>query len=214
MTAPSDTPGDAPATPQAPASDGRVLSLSDGVFAFSLTLMVITLDVPQPSTTPTTELPEKVLSQWPEFIGYTTSFWVTGVYWFVHRALFRRVVADDGVSGWLNLVFLFFVAFLPFPTDMMGNYQDSRFALIFYSSAMVALSLTLFVLWEYIRYRPRLTGGTVSTTTWRHELLRELATAGPFALSIIVSFYSVTLARFCWLLIFPGHMLVPRRWGD
>src|SRR5215204_4385331 len=132
-----DANGPPTAPPAPPASDGRVLSLSDGVFAFALTLMVLTVTVPTPASVPSADLAAAVRRQWPEFASYAVSFLVVAVFWFAHRRLFRLVVADDGPSGWLNIAFLFAVTFLPYPTDMAGNYGDSRFAIVFYAVSMV-----------------------------------------------------------------------------
>jgi uncharacterized membrane protein len=176
------------------------------VFAFALTLMVVTLDVPQPHEVTDAALPRTVRGQWPEFLSYGISFLVIGIFWFAHRRLFRQIVADDTISGWLNVLFLFCIAFLPYPTDMQGNFPDSRFALNFYNVWTVITSLALFVLWEYVRRYPRLTGGQVPPSPLGHEVLRESLIAGPFLLSILVSFVSVDAARYCWFLLLPGHL--------
>jgi uncharacterized membrane protein len=201
-------PGDAPAPP--PASDGRVLSLSDGVFAFALTLMVLTVSVPTPASVPAAELAGEVRRQWPQFASYALSFWVVAVFWFAHRRLFRLVVADDDVSGWLNVAFLFAVAFLPYPTDMAGNYRDSRFSATLYAASMVVVSLALTALSEWVTSHPRLTGGPLDRSVRRYLRLRAAATAGPFLLSLAVLPFGLAPARACWLLVSLGHLALAR----
>ncbi len=205
-------PIDAPAPSPPPASDGRVISLSDGVFAFALTLMVLTLAVPTPTTVPTAELPAAVRKQAHEFLSYSISFWVVVTFGFAHRRLFRLVVADDGPSGWLNVLFLFTVTFLPYPTDMTGNYSQSRFAPIFYDGSMLAVSLTLAALSEYVTGHPQLTGGALPPALRRYQRLRVATTAGPFLLSLVIAStpLGLTAARACWLLVALGHLSVRR----
>src|SRR5262245_17990493 len=113
------TSSDERSVPEPPASDGRVLALSDGVFAFALTLMIVTLDVPKPDDVPAADLVRTVKDQGPAFFSYTVSFWVIGLFWFAHRRMYHRVVADDAGADWLNIAFLFSIAFLPYPTDMV-----------------------------------------------------------------------------------------------
>jgi uncharacterized membrane protein len=203
-------PTGAAAPPEPPVTDGRVLSLSDGVFAFALTLMVLTVAVPTPATVAPADLPAAVRRQWPEFFSYAISFWVVAVFWFAHRRLLRLVVADDAPSGWLNIAFLFAVAFLPYPTDMLGNYGADGFALAFYDGSMVVTSLTLTALSEWVTAHPQLTGGPLSPRVRRYQRLRAATTAGPFLLSLLLVPVSVTAARLCLLLIAIGHLGVQR----
>jgi uncharacterized membrane protein len=195
-----------------------VLSLSDGVFAFALTLMVLTLTVPTPATVAPADLPASVRRQSPEFLSYAISFLVVAVFWFAHRRLFRIVVADDGPSGWLNIAFLFGIAFLPYPTDMWGNYMESAFALAFYDVSMAAVSLTLTVLSEWVTAHPRLTGGPLSPQVRRYQRLRAAATAGPFLLSLLLVPVSLNAARWCLLIVPIGHLglqrITPRQLRD
>jgi uncharacterized membrane protein len=183
-----------------------VLSLSDGVFAFALTLMVLTVSVPTPATVPEPGLAHAVRRQWPEFLSYAISFWVVAAFWFAHRRLYRLVVTDDSPSAWLNTAFLFAVTFLPYPTDMAGNYRDSRFALVFYDISMVIVSLTLTVLSEWITSHPHLTGGPLHPSVRRYQRLRALATAGPFLLSLALAPFGLALARTAWLLSMLGYL--------
>ena len=187
-----------------------MLSVSDGVFAFALTLMILTVTVPTPATVPTADLAASVRRQWPEFLSYAISFWVVATFWFAHRRLFRLVVADDGVSAWLNMTFLFAITFLPYPTDMAGNYRDSRFALVFYDVSMVVVSLMLTALSEWVTGHPSVTGGPLHPSVRRYERLRAAATAGPFLLSLALVPLGLPIARACWLLTALGYLSLRR----
>jgi uncharacterized membrane protein len=112
---------DSPNQDPNPISDGRLISLSDGVFAFAMTLMVITLDVPKPETVSTADLPRAVQQQWPEFLSYGLTFWIIATYWFVHRRFFRQITGEDNAVGWINMLFLFSIVFLPYPLRYDGR---------------------------------------------------------------------------------------------
>lgn len=196
-------------TPPPPISDGRLISLSDGVFAFAMTLMVITLDVPRPDTVTTAELPRTVQRQWPEFFSYLVTFWVIATLWFVHRRLFREITSEDTALGWLNIAFLFCIVFLPYPSDMMGDFADSRFALIFYAGTMVVTSFILSALSEYSRWRG-LFMKDLPPNVYREGRFRSVLVAGVMLISIGISFYSINAARFSWLLILVGEVVIRR----
>ena len=126
---------------------GRILALSDGVFAIALTLLV--LEIAVPATTSDARLPKALLGLWPRYIAYLLSFVVIARFWVTHRLTFRLIGCGDDTLVWLNLLLLMFVAFLPFPTAVLGEHIRSPAAAVLY-----AISVLL------ARSPPRPTGGT------------------------------------------------------
>jgi uncharacterized membrane protein len=67
-------------------SRNRIEALTDGVFAVSMTLLVLDIKVPElQEPLATAELPVKLLALWPKFLSYTSSFVILGVYWVGHH---------------------------------------------------------------------------------------------------------------------------------
>ena len=99
----------------------RIVVFSDAVMAIAITLIVVQISVPQVSDS---EIGAALSDGWPEYISFLLSFWVIGIYWFWHHVMFRSIVRYDTVFIWLNLLFLLCVAFLPFPTAVLGEYGN------------------------------------------------------------------------------------------
>jgi uncharacterized membrane protein len=102
---------------------GRILALSDGVFAIATTLLI--LEIAVPATTSDAGLPKALLGLWPRYLAYVISFVVIARFWVAHRQAFRLIARDDAVLVYLNLLLLMFVAFLPFPTAVVGEHGGS-----------------------------------------------------------------------------------------
>ena len=127
---------------------GRILALSDGVFAIAITLLI--LEIAVPATTSDAGLSKALLGLWPRYLAYVLSFVVIARFWMAHRLTFRLIARDDAVLVWLNMLLLLFVAFLPFPTAVVGAHAGSPAAAVLYA-ASVLLDLN---------WPPRPTGGT------------------------------------------------------
>src|SRR5215469_17210406 len=102
---------------------GRILALSDGVFAIAITLLI--LEIAIPATTPGAALPKALLGLWPRYLAYVLSFVVIARFWVTHHVAFRLIARYDNVLIWLNLLLLMFVSFLPFPTAVVGAHNGS-----------------------------------------------------------------------------------------
>ena len=98
---------------------GRILALSDGVFAIALTLLI--LDIAVPATTSDDDLTKVLLDLWPRYLAFALSFLVISRFWVIHRQAFRLIVRGDPALVWLNLLLLLFISFLPFPTAVLGD---------------------------------------------------------------------------------------------
>src|SRR5581483_2286366 len=95
----------------------RLISLSDGIFAFAMTLLAINVELPTFTANSTVdEVTQHVVALLPQFFIFATSFLLVALYWTVHRRTFRYIVRSDTTLTWLNILQLLFVAFLPVAT--------------------------------------------------------------------------------------------------
>lgn len=112
-----------------------------------------------------------------------------------HHRLFRSVrFASPPLIG-LNLALLGFVAFLPYPTGIMGRYGEATTAVVFYAATMAATGLLSLSLFEYaIR-----SGAVDADSPWcaatpcRTPLLPVI-----FLISIPVAFWDPEAATILW----------------
>jgi len=128
----------------------RLESLSDGVFAFAMTLLVLDLGVPTGST----HLLRVIGEQWPSYLGYVVSFATIGAIWLGHSAITEYLEYANIITMRLNLLLMFSVALLPFPTRLMADYiragGTERVATTFYGLCLLMTSLLLSLLWRYV----------------------------------------------------------------
>jgi len=90
---------------------------SDAVFAIAITLLVIDIRMPEGAAIADGhDLAAALWSLLPQFLGFLVSFVVIGSFWISHHRMFRLVRTMDGTLLFLDLLFLLFVAFIPFPS--------------------------------------------------------------------------------------------------
>jgi uncharacterized membrane protein len=143
MTAPS-------AEPVFVAGTDRLRSLSDGVFAIVITLLILEFKLPHlGDPTSSAELMTEIGKLWPKLVAYLISFFMAGIYWVGHRNLFEAIQRSDRPLLWLNNVFLLGVSFLPFPSAILGTYNANAMALTLYGANLAFISLSLYGLLAY-----------------------------------------------------------------
>jgi TMEM175 potassium channel family protein len=119
----------------------RLLALADGVFAIAITILVLDIRVPPDLAAP--ELPVRVADLIPEFISYAISFAVIAIYWQAQRETFEDIERHDGVLTWMAFAFLMAIAFLPFPTLLIGEYLTQQISVVFYAADAAVAGLLL-----------------------------------------------------------------------
>lgn len=190
----------------------RALAFSDGVFAFAITLLVTTLDVPDLSGPDLGHrLWEQLYDLGPRFGTFFLSFAVIGLLWLRHHRLLSRVRRLDTRALVLNLALLAFIVLMPFSTELMGRYGDTAIAVTAYA-LNISLEATAFaVLWWYCAQRGML-GETLTPEQLRSELLLRAVIPAVFLCSILLAFLvSPMVAALSWLLSIPGQGLLERR---
>ena len=190
----------------------RLIFFSDAVFAIVMTLLVLDIRVPDVSPDEVQEVPGLVLELWPKFLSYLLSFFVIGLYWIGHHQTFRYVRSYDRTLLWLNLLFLLSISFIPFPTALLGEYGELRFAVIFYAASLALARLLLALVWWYVFSGPIRTSDDLDRGLASFHLLRSLAIPAIFVLSIGIAFFSPELAIASWVLLVVADTMAWRLW--
>jgi len=179
---------------------GRILALSDGVFAIAITLLILQIAIPARGQT---DLPKALLKLWPQYLAYVLSFVVIARFWVTHHLAFRLIGRYDAGLVWLNLVLLTFVAFLPFPTAVLGEHNGSPAAAVLYAAAVILGGTASAAYWWYASGPGRLLRPGVAPAQVR--ALRARGVSGPafFALTLPVALFAPYAAEILWLLVFP-----------
>jgi uncharacterized membrane protein len=191
---------------------GRVLALSDGVFAIALTVLVLEIALPRGTTGD--DLGHALASLGPKYAAYALSFLTIGTFWLIHRLSFRRIVRTNMTLLVLNLLLLMGVAFLPFPTAVLGQFGGRTTATVFYGCSMAATSLVSSGIWWYVSGPGRALIDPRTDPEWiRMGRLRSVVGPGVFLLSIPVATFAPYVAESMWFLVFPLRMAIPRLFG-
>jgi uncharacterized membrane protein len=132
----------------------RVLTLSDGVFAIIITLLV--LDVHVPELTQGQSLNEALREVQPSFVAFVITFVVAGMYWVGHRDVFALIRRTDRGLVWLNILYLLAVCLLPFAASLLGRYDREPVSLRIYGLVLVAIAVMRVTIWLYATNRSHL----------------------------------------------------------
>jgi len=186
----------------------RLVAFSDGVYAIAITLLVLSLSVPNG---PNDKLGDELRGLGPQLLSYALSFAVIGRYWVAHHGMFRTLRRVNGPLLALNLVLLGFIALLPFPTQVLGDYGDTTLGTIIYAVTICAVgSLTSLVGWYMVH-------AGLSTATppsvVRSRIVHGMVVVVVFAISIPIAVASPEVAKYSWLLIIPAGVFADRLFG-
>jgi uncharacterized membrane protein len=174
-------------------SPGRLEAFSDGVFAIAITLLVLDIHVPDPSTT--ADLAQKLGSQWPSYVAYGVSFLTIGIIWINHHAMLRRIKAIDHEILILNLLLLLCVGLLPFTTALMAAYlkesEGETLAAAIYAGSFLLMSVVFAAMnWTILFRKDHLLAGPIDAATRRTIITRGVAGLLPYLAAAILAILS------------------------
>jgi uncharacterized membrane protein len=128
----------------------RVEALADGIFAISMTLLVLEVHVPSLAATVSAgELGRGLLQTWPKLAAYCGSFLILGVLWIGHHNQFHYIRRADRPFLWINILFLMWVGFMPYCTALLGSFMGNHLAAAVYGGALILTGTILYAEWRY-----------------------------------------------------------------
>jgi uncharacterized membrane protein len=195
---------------QAGLSTDRVETLADGVFAIAMTLLVFAITVPELAPNALDRLPAKLLDLWPKLLAYAISFIVLGIFWIGHHNQFFYIRRANRSFLWLNIIFLMFVAFIPFSAALLGRYPSQRIAVIVYGANLIVVGLALYLIWWYATSRRRLVDPDLDAVRIGIATRRILMGPVAYLLAIVLAVVSIPLAIAIYALV-PLLYVLPAR---
>ncbi len=178
----------------------RLVFFSDAVMAIAITLLALEIRLPPlPEGVTDAQLWSALAAIGSSYVSYAISFSVIGLYWLAHHRTFRTIVRYDGRLMLLNLLLLLCIAFIPFPTAVLGEYGN-RTATIFYAATMAAVGVLMAAIWWYARVGGRLLHAPLPRAEFRQGMARVLLPPIVFLLSIGLAFWHANVAQWSWTL--------------
>ena len=177
----------------------RIVFFTDAVMAIVATILVIDLRVPDlPINEIMTQLPTLLIDLIPKYMSYALSFLIIGSFWVRHHIMFSYVKRYNYRLIWLNIIFLLFVALIPFSTAVLGVSSFVSVAVILYSG-IVAIAAGLYsIMWHYATSGHRLVDSDLSMSIIHKEQYRSLITVTSFTMAIPVALLDPRMSLVIW----------------
>ena len=216
----------------------RIEGFSDAVFAFAVTLLVVSLEVPNTF--------DELISTMRGFFAFAICFWLLLAVWFEHYKFFRRYGISDYYTMRLSVVLLFIMLFYVYPlkflfvlvVDQLLGYDTTvgsstsavveeiepgqwPLLMVIFGAGFVAVQLVFALL--YLRayvLRDALGLDAYERSKTREEIQGFLLAMGVGLISIAIAVLggeaAVSWAGYAYLLLVPvlkinGHLMDSRR---
>src|SRR2546428_906707 len=175
----------------------RMEAFSDGVVAFAISLLALSLRRPATSGV---SLSQGLVDEWPAFFAFVTSFVSVLIMWMNHHNMFNYIRKIDRRLMLMNGVLLLFVVLTVFNTSLVADHiqqADANVAATLYAGTFFLLAIVWNGLWWYSTARRRLLGRDVTDqqakTITRQYRMPPLAYRAAFAIAPCIGIASVAV---------------------
>ena len=178
----------------------RIEALTDGIFAIAMTLLVLTLALPEAGKG-IAEVHNLLVGQSDKFFNYALSFVLLAIFWMRHHQQSHLIKRTDAGYLWINIFFLMFVALMPFTTSLVGEYPYDPMAEVFFAINILILGILLTWNWVYATNRHRLVDNSLDSRSIALGKRKGLITTLVAVMAIGIAFVDPRICSFLYLLI-------------
>ena len=191
----------------------HVISFSDAVFAFAITLMALSIELPDlPSNLTQAELLDKLYDLFPQFESYIISFAVIALFWVSYHQVFNHIKGSHIVMMYLNLLFLLLITLLSLSTSLVINYGDYHIPYVIYSFIVILTSSLLTLIWWHATKDKLLIDKNLHPLYIKGVMLTLVSIPLVFTVSIFISFINLDIAEIFWLVMVPINITIKQKY--
>lgn len=123
-------------------SKNRLETMVDGIFAIAMTILVLGITPPKPDISQAqTVLVGQISTILPEILIFIISFLILAGFWLSHHRQFHCVRDIDSRLLWINILLLIAIVFIPFSTDVAGDYPGILTAVLLFHINIIIIGL-------------------------------------------------------------------------
>jgi uncharacterized membrane protein len=186
----------------------RLDAVTDGVLAITMTLLVLSLDVPD---TLTGGLMPALVELRPKLFSWVVSFLILAQFWVTQVRATREVEHVDSGLFRITVLWLLFISLLPFSTSLIGEHPDFLGSHIVYATNLIGVELAVIWRSHHFRRHPELFAPGADTRA-AEMWFRPFAVLCCAAISVAVAtFWTPEDSSIAYLLLFPLVLYWERR---
>ncbi|MDD4179372.1 MAG: TMEM175 family protein [Candidatus Margulisbacteria bacterium] len=125
----------------------RLKDLGDGIFAFSMTFLIITIDLPKVAQG---ALRPELIKMIPDVLTYTLSFFLLAIFWMTNHIQMKEIKRADSRLVWINMLLFLMIVFVPLTTDLYSFYDGSRLAMLVFNLNILLIGLVFALQWHHL----------------------------------------------------------------
>ena len=184
---------------------GRLLTLTDGIFAIAILFLLIDIKVPE--NIDTIGIASALFSLWPNYLAFFISFVVIGLYWSAHVRLFREIIRFDWMLVAFNFLYLLLIVLIPFASQVLASNSNIT-AIIMYSLVIACAGYVNTGMRIYSSHEHRLIERAQNNRSSRQSIFLSLVAPVGFTVSIGIAFLNTIMAQIIWGVILITHLVV------
>ena len=189
----------------------RIESLSDCIFAFSMTLLVMNFTFPS-ITMDESQITAIFYKEIAKLDRYILTFVLLAVFWITHHQHFHYIKRTDRLFLWIQITILMFIVLIPFTAAWMSAHHHHRITNIVFDVNLFILGLLFLLSWAYATHGRRLVDENIDGRAVTSGKARGFLTCAVSLVAIIVSFYHAGWSNYAFILLPMLLFLKPFRY--
>jgi uncharacterized membrane protein len=189
---------------------GRISALSDGIFAFAMTVLVLEIHIPESVDIHSeAELWAGLIALGPRVVTWLLSLMTLGIFWVGQQTQLNQLSHADRNLSWLHFTFLATITALPFSTRLLAEFITFRTAFLVYWFNILIVGVAVLACWIYAERAGLIKADAphgVSRAMWRRVVVAQLF----YALGAALGCVSIPLGIGFIVLVQLNYAIAPR----
>nr|WP_319373642.1 TMEM175 family protein [uncultured Methanobacterium sp.] len=126
----------------------RLETLTDGLFAIAMTILVVTIEIPMGPIHTSQLFLQTTGEILPKYVVYFLSFLILAGFWINHHVLFL-IKKTNMTLTWINVFWLMFIALVPLSTSLIAQFPQYQLSQLIFDVNILVVGLFAFMIWKY-----------------------------------------------------------------